>query len=99
MKYSLFNVVDPGERNLVRKLASTPLPMGKGRSLVDVSKEVGSKLGINPNMLASSSLVEGVNQLFTKGGSALIIYSIPFPLLNNPKVKITVLPSRPIFFL
>lgn len=69
MKYSLFNVVDPGERNLVRKLASTPLPMGKGRSLVDVSKEVGSKLGINPNMLASSSLVEGVNQLFTKGGS------------------------------
>lgn len=69
MNGKIFNSVNPGEKDLVRKLASAPLPMGKGRSLVDVSKEVGSKLGINPNMLASSSLVEGVNQLFTKGGS------------------------------
>lgn len=69
MNGKIFNSVNPGEKDLVRKLASMPLPMGKGRSLVDVSREVGSQLGINPNMLASSSLVEGVNQLFTKGGS------------------------------
>lgn len=68
----LLNNIEPPEKGLVRKLASSPLPSGKGRSLVEISKETGQKLGINPNMLVSSALVEGANQLFggTQGSSA-----------------------------
>lgn len=68
---------DNGEKGLVRKYATSPLPMGKGRTLADVSKEVGKQLGINPNMLASSSLVEGANILFNpKSGSESSAYQI-----------------------
>lgn len=68
---------EPPEKGLIRKYATTPLPMGKGRTLADVSKEVGKQLGINPNMLASSSLVEGANILFNpKAGSESSAYQI-----------------------
>lgn len=52
-----------GERKLVRKYATTVLPGGK-KNLVETSREVAKKLGLDPNMLTSSSLVEGVNAMF-----------------------------------
>jgi len=61
---ALFDVFGNGEKELVRKKATKPLPMGTGQSLTDLSKKYGQQLGINPNMLASSSLVEGVNEMF-----------------------------------
>lgn len=62
---SLFDAIKPNpEKGLVRKYATSPLPKGKGRTLTELSKEIGKELGINPNMLASSSLVEGANILF-----------------------------------
>lgn len=80
---SLFDIIndgrkpEPPEKGLVRKYATSPLPMGKGKTLADVSKEVGKKLGINPNMLASSSLVEGGNILFNpKAGGESSAYQI-----------------------
>ena len=65
------------EKGLVRKYATSPLPKGKGKNLADLSKEIGKQLGINPNMLASSSLVEGANILFdTKAGGESSAYEI-----------------------
>lgn len=55
--------VDNGERKLVRKYATTILPGGK-KSLVDVSKEAAKRLNLDPNMVTSSALVEGVNAMF-----------------------------------
>jgi hypothetical protein len=55
--------VNEYERSLVRKQATAKLP-GGSKSLAEASKEYGKELGINPNMLASSSLVEGVGILF-----------------------------------
>jgi len=52
-----------GEKKLVRKYATTVLPGGK-KTLIDVSKEVAKNLNLDPNMLASSALVEGVNLMF-----------------------------------
>ena len=54
---------DNGERKLVRKYATSVLPGGK-KSLVDVSRDVAKKLNLDPNMITSSALVEGVNAMF-----------------------------------
>lgn len=74
----LFDVMGPGERVLVRRQATTPLPMGTGQSLAQLSDKYGKQLGINPNMLASSSLVEGVGQLFGKEASKGDLYSMAY---------------------
>jgi len=70
---SLFNVFnnnkpkeDP-ERPLVRKYATAKLP-GSDKRLVDVSRDVAKKLKMDPNMLASSFLVEGGNEIFREDG-------------------------------
>lgn len=52
-----------GERKLVRKYATTVLPGGK-KNLVETSREVAKRLNLDPNMLTSSALVEGVNAMF-----------------------------------
>jgi hypothetical protein len=69
-KPNLLNVPSTWEREAVRKQASAPLPYGTGKNLLQISKEVGGSLGIDPNMLASSSLVEGVQQLFNPKAGA-----------------------------
>jgi hypothetical protein len=71
----LFDVMNNGEKELVRKQATKPLPMGTGKSLSELSSTYGKQLGINPNMLASSSLVEGVSAMFNpKGGQYSAAY-------------------------
>lgn len=71
----LFDVMNNGEKELVRKQATKPLPMGSGKSLTELASTYGKQLGINPNMLASSSLVEGVGAMFNpKGGQYSAAY-------------------------
>lgn len=70
---SLFNVFNNGktkedpERPLVRKYATAKLP-GSDKRLVDVSRDVAKKLKMDPNMLTSSFLVEGGNEIFREDG-------------------------------
>lgn len=52
------------ERKLIQERAKKPLPMGKGRTGIEVARELGQRLNLDPNMILGSAMGEGLGLMY-----------------------------------